>query len=52
MQFVRDAHRSLFRVWELGVSFLGRLCCQYSPAAKIHVANFARNKEQNDRADD
>ena len=30
MQFVRDAHRSLFRVWELGVSFLGRLCCQYS----------------------
>ena len=29
MQFVRDAHDGLFRVWELGVSFLGRLCCQY-----------------------
>jgi hypothetical protein len=35
MQFERNAHYSLFRVWELGVSFLGRLSCQYSRATKI-----------------
>jgi len=41
MQFVRDAHDSLFRVWELGVSFLGRLCCQYSrPKGPIALARF------------
>jgi hypothetical protein len=38
MQFVQDAHHSLFRVWELGVSFLGRLCCQFSRAAKGSIA--------------
>jgi hypothetical protein len=46
MQLVQDTHHSLFRVWELGVSFLGPLSCQYSRAANIHVANFPRNKEQ------
>jgi hypothetical protein len=38
MQFVQDPPHSLFRVWELGVSFLGRLCCQYSRAAKGLIA--------------
>src|SRR5260370_20712133 len=52
MQFVRNTFDTLFRIWELGVSFLGRLNCQYSRATKNHVANFSRNKEQSDRVDD
>jgi len=37
MQFVKDAHHTLFRVWELGVSFLGRLGRQYSRADKVRL---------------
>src|SRR4030095_5620586 len=38
MQFKRNAHYSLFRVWELGVSFLGPLSCQYSRTTKIMLS--------------
>jgi hypothetical protein len=38
MRFVKEAHHSSFRVWELGVSFLGRLCSQYSRADKGSIA--------------
>jgi hypothetical protein len=35
MQFLLNTHYTLVRVWELGVSFLGRLSCQYSRATKV-----------------
>jgi len=35
MQFVKDAHHSLFRVRELGVSFVGRLPCNIPAQLKV-----------------